>query len=464
MIGVGSSLQHNLLAMNSNRQLGINNSAFAKSTERLSSGYRINRAADDAAGLAISEKLRNQIRGLDRGAANLQDGISLCRVADGALSEVDDMLQRMNELAVKAANQTNTALDRHFIQQEVDSLVSEINRVGSTTAFNDILIFDEKIMAGEAGGSGEPESLIDAPSGEAGCMSESYPYNGKYNPCATIDFGKVNASNIANLNDGFFNFGCPQSCDERFDFVLKTDGTPSSATGIGSGDEHHKYVIDISKCKTGAEVAKTLYDYVSQHQPAGYGAAMDGIRVSHDTALMISGSRLIIAAIAEGQNTPEAAAAYEGLQNSGKVDMSGLTGIPMSVPLYGIPIQCSGTSGDKEYIYTKKMNGEVIGVDPLDVKTGAAAGESINKIKKAMEYVAALRSDFGASQNRLEHAYATNMNTSENTSAAESKIRDTDMAKETLTNSLQNILTQAGISMLAQANQVPQRVAELLTM
>lgn len=150
-------VQHNLLAMNSNRMLGVITGRLAKVTEKLSSGYKINRSADDAAGLAISEKMRRQIRGLTQASINAQDGISLMQVADGALTEVHDMLQRMNELSVKAANGTNTAEDRSYIQAEVDALIAEIDRIGNTTQFNERLIFcggDSASGSGSSGGGG----------------------------------------------------------------------------------------------------------------------------------------------------------------------------------------------------------------------------------------------------------------------------------------------------------------------
>ena len=267
-------VQHNLTAMNSNRMLGITTGQQAKSTEKLSSGYKINRAADDAAGLAISEKMRRQIRGLTQASANAQDGISCVQTAEGALGEVHDMLQRMNELAVKAKNGTNTSTDREYIDAEVQNLISEINRVQSTTTFNE-----------------------------------------------------------KNLLTGSF-------------------------TGVG--------------LQVGAE--------------------------------------------------------------SGQV-------IEMNI---------------------SNMDASSIGVGSISVTEASSAGNAIEKIKAALKSVSQMRSELGAIQNRLEHTIKNLDNVVENTTSAESQIRDTDMASEMVKFSNNNILAQAGQSMLAQANQSNQGVLSIL--
>ena len=267
-------VQHNLSAMNTNRQLGIVTSAQSTSTEKLSSGYRINRSADDAAGLSISEKMRSQIRGLNKASSNAQDGISLVQVAEGALNETHSILQRMNELATQAANDTNTSTDRTAIQAEIDQLTSEINRIQSTTQFNTM-----------------------------------------------------------NLLDGTFS-------------------------------------------------SKNL--------------------------------------------------------------------------------QVGSLSGQSIGISIKNMNASSLGVDALKVSSFASAGSSMDKIQSAINLVSTQRSTLGALQNRLEHTINNLNTTAENTQAAESRIRDVDMATEMVEYSKNNILAQAGQSMLAQANQATQGVLSLL--
>ena len=269
-------VQHNMQAANANRMLGITTGAQAKSTEKLSSGYKINRAADDAAGLAISEKMRSQIRGLDRASTNAQDGISVVQTAEGALNEVHSMLQRMNELATQAANDTNTSKDRSQIQLEIDQLTSEINRVRSTTQFNTMNLLS---------GSFKNKNL------QVGSLS-----------------GQSIVLNISNMS-------------------------------------------------------------------------------------------------------------------ASKLGVSGLTNV--------------------QVLHTK-------------------AAAAMSKIQKAIDKVSTQRAKLGAVQNRLEHTIANLDNVSENTQAAESRIRDTDMAKEMVTYSKNNILMQAGQSMLAQANQSNQGVLSLL--
>ena len=267
-------VQHNLSAMNTNRQMGVVTDALQKSTEKLSSGYKINRAADDAAGLSISEKMRAQIRGLDKASDNAQDGISLIQVAEGALNETHSILQRMNELATQAANDTNTSTDRTAIKAEIDQLTSEINRIQSTTQFN-------------------TQNLLD---------------------------GKLTSKNL----------------------------------------------------------------------------------------------------------------------------------------------QIGSLKGQTIKISISNMNAATLGVSGLTVDKNSTAGVSMSKIQAAIDKVSTQRSNLGALQNRLEHTINNLDTTSENTSAAESRIRDTDMADEMVQYSKNNILSQAGQSMLAQANQQTQGVLSLL--
>ncbi len=288
-------VQHNMTAMNANRQLGMTTSAQAKSSEKLSSGYRINRAGDDAAGLTISEKMRSQIRGLNKASDNAQDGVSLIQVAEGALSETHSILQRMNELATQAANDTNTTADRNAIQSEINQLTSEIDRIQSTTQFNTM-------------------NLIDG------------SYTGKNLQVGSLS-GQAILISIENMNAASLFGG--------------TNGAVSS-------------VADVN------------------------------------------------------------------------------------------------TTNLKSY-NTK-----------LTVSSFDTAGSAMKSIQSAIALVSNQRSNLGAVQNRLEHTIANLDNISENTQSAESRIRDTDMAEEMVNYSKNNILAQAGQSMLAQANQSTQGVLSLL--
>ena len=296
-------VQHNLTAMNSSRMLNITTSTQAKSTEKLSSGYKINRAADDAAGLAISEKMRRQIRGLTQASSNAQDGISCVQTAEGALTEVHDMLQRMNELAVKAANGTQTSTDRAYINQEVQALVSEIDRVASTTTFNEKMLLDGSFSKVGLQVGAEDHQLI------------------------SLNISAMNA----------FGLGLTSVCR-------------------GKVDE--------------AAIKKQM--------------GIDKVEVRTKSSISVGGT------------------------------------------------------------------------------TGANAQQAITLIKAALKQVSKQRSDLGAVQNRLEHTIKNLDNVVENTTSAESAIRDTDMASEMVKFSNNNILAQAGQSMLAQANQSNQGVLSLL--
>lgn len=463
-----NSLQHNMMAMNANRMLGLNNISSAKSVEKLSSGYRINRAADDAAGLAISEKLRRQIHGLEQGANNIKDGIAVCQVADGALNEVDDLLHRMNELSVQAANGILTDIDRKYLQSEVDQITDEINRIGSTTSFNGIHIFDKEEIEKQVG---KLTSLITSPSAENGYMSEAVKGTYSWYPSTSMDFSKVDASNVGLLNNASFSIDCPYGCGETF--YIKFSSSTDECTGPIGDKKDHNYTIGIKSAQSGSDIVNNLYDYIQKNLPeSAVSSAMaseiskdlGGVGISHRSALVKNGNTLIVAARPTTQLTSEAAALQEGYnqRDYGRVDTSGLTSILTPDPVFTIPIQCSGNTEDVEYVKTRLMNAGVLNVDPLDISSQQRAQAAIGKVKYGMSYIASLRSGLGAQQNRLEHTYNNNTNAAENTQAAESQIRDTDMSAEMMRLSLSNILKEAGSSMLAQANQTPQGVLSLL--
>lgn len=456
---------HNLTAMNSQRQYGITRREKAKSTEKLASGYRINRAADDAAGLAISEKMRRQIRGLNQGADNIKDGISMVQVADGALSEVHDMLNRVTELSVKAANGTLTVNDRSYIQSEISGIINEIQRIADTTTFNEVNLFND-IEYYEA--KDQPiTAMLNCSSADYGRLHESYEKNGLYYPAAYVNFSGINASNINRLNGGNFSFCCSASCNEVFDITFTTDGTASSATNL-SGKVRHEYSVDISKCKNGADIVNTIYKYVSKNLPStatGTSALGEGVKVSHTNSLIKSGSSLIVAKNYGGYTQESnAIKAYENLpdsSNSGKITCSTIEAEHHD-DYRDFRIQCSSDVEDFEEVLIYRMNTNILKIDTLNVSTLNGAKGAIDSAKAASAKLSFQRSILGAQQNRLEHSLRINQNVSENTSAAESAIRDTDMAKETVRNSLLGILEEAGVSMMGQANQSNQTVLSLL--
>lgn len=466
-------IQHNLLAYNANRMYGLTRNKQNKIIEKLSSGYRINRAADDAAGLSISENLRRQIRGLNQGTENIQDGIGLIQVADGAMAEVHDMLQRMTELSVQAANGTNSEKERDAIQQEIHELVVEIDRIGKSTTFNGMPIFDD--MYGEEI-EGSVTKLVTSPAAQTGYLTEAIQTGpGKWSPSASIDFSNINSSNINKLNGQGFSFNCSVSCSEVFDIKFKTDGdgTQNSATNLGTG-QRHKYVIDISECTSGEQIVNKIFSYVNSHQPASAATPDDRTNIMPGAAVVShsnyfvkdpGNSNALVVYTAKSYSSEALAKTIypkSGNPDSGRIDCSSLTNIVADEKINEIPIQCSAEEDDMEMIYCRRMNASIIGVSGVDVTSSMAARNSIDTVKNAIEMISSRRSEMGAMQNRLEHAMNSNRNVAENTTASESLLRDADMAKLMVEQSKNNILEQVGQSMLTQANQSKQGVMSLL--
>ncbi len=357
-------VQHNLTAMNANRQLGVTTSAQSKSTEKLSSGYRINRAADDAAGLKISEKMRSQIRGLDKASTNAQDGVSLLQTAEGALNEAHSILQRMNELAVQGANDTNQTVDRDAINQELGALTSELDRIASTTQFN-----KQNLLDGTFGG-------------------KQLHVGANTNQSITITIGAMNAKAIG----------------------LSTTKLSKGSTYV-TDENGKKYDLSTTLRASVAKLASQAAAITMKMSGTTQIFAADGTNwvtnsgVARASAGCIAGKNAIV-----GYHAGEASRTFEGAR----------------------------------------------------VDNNRMANATISKVQQAINKVSSQRSALGALQNRLEHTIANLDTASENTSASESRIRDTDMAKEMVNYSKNNILAQAGQSMLAQANQSNQGVLSLL--
>ena len=433
-------VQHNMQAMNSARMLGITSNAQAKSTEKLSSGYKINRAADDAAGLSISEKMRKQMRGLDRASTNAQDGVSAVQTAEGALTEVHDMLQRMNELAVQASNGTNSQSDRESIQNEVDQLTTEIDRVSETTKFNETYLLK---------GNADPSQQKDVTLGghDAGLdklrSADNYTAN-------------VNAQNNASLTT----------------FTFKVDNsklTAGSKVNIGGKDytiiekaadddaKSYKYknvtngVLDTDDSKiTGNKALALIHDALAQANKIGDTKNLSGVTEDVPDDLNGKATEDTTYTVKKAQTRVQQALNFD-LHVGADADMNNKIGVGIEA-----------------------MNSKYLGVDKIDVvgkdstgkeninDGGIAATYAIDAIADAVAKVSAQRSSLGAVQNRLEHTINNVDNVVENTTSAESRIRDTDMADEMVTYSKNNILAQAGQSMLAQANQSTQGVLSLL--
>ena len=411
-------VQHNLTAMNSNRMLGITTKTQAKATEKLSSGYKINRAADDAAGLAISEKMRKQIRGLTQASANAQDGISAVQTAEGALTEVHDMLQRMNELAVKAANGTMSESDRNAIQNEVDQLVTEIDRVATTTKFNETYL------------------LKGSNNGVAGSLA--YDTADTYFTNNTISgFDKTSGTMGISLdsNDSRTLDDGTEATTKEF-VVGNTTYILVESTAAAAGSDDKTSVKDAAKELT--DEANNTKGFTSMD------ALMSAIKRDHSEHI-----KTVTSFINDDDKVELKAEAFADLNDA--IDFS-------------LHVGADSSDDNKINLNISSMGARGLGVNGLTI-TGDNddnATAAIDVVADALERVSAQRATLGAVQNRLEHTIANLDNVVENTTSAESAIRDTDMATQMVTYSNNQILAQAGQAMLAQSNQANQGVLSLL--
>ena len=449
--------------MNSNRMLGLTTASQAKSTEKLSSGYKINRAADDAAGLSISEKMRKQIRGLTQASLNAQDGISAVQTAEGALTEVHDMLQRMNELAVKASNGTNSEDDRGYIQDEIDQLVKEIDRVSETTKFNETYLL-------KGDGTATREVTKTTPAQEAVDVKAEY-VSGKGVDNVALKNGKTLAANAVWYEKGKTTAITADDIDKLFEVkngnvVLKEgvelfDAAADSATDFGAQLTANK--VDNTAVQgvfeVGSSKVSTANDGSVLVDAAGLNALFntDGSIKTKFYAQKTDGSWAEVGAEQVAKFikvTPGQEAVAAGTKTETETYTKALT--------LSLHVGADGNDDNKISLDIESMSAEGIGVKGLDVSTEDAATKSIETLKASIQKVSTQRSALGAIQNRLEHTINNLDNVVENTTSAESQIRDTDMATEMVKYSNNNILAQAGQAMLAQSNQANQGVLSLL--
>lgn len=498
---------HNLTAMNAQRQFGINTKNRAKSAEKLSSGYRINRAADDAAGLAMSEKMRRQIRGLTQGVKNTQDGVSLCQVADGALAEVDEMLHRITELSVKAANDTNTTEDRQYIQKEIHQILQEIDRVGENTTFNERKLFDGSMELTEETVSYTYEqakqqllsaNFLQFGSGKVdldGTEFESKDIN-SYIACLsqyvledTIYEDGMHYKGPGNSDTSELLNTISKVIDANYAIVKGDNDSPYYQLRLDCLDKAKELVT-----KAHTSSAQNLYAELSGlFFPNGtnYGGMYEAY-YTHSVSLFSAHAYSVLSTLQtevddfmDGKTTspawsfkdPSFTGGDSGTQIKNLLG-GNITSTDDAVQQYlklledtkktgsteanGIWIQSGCEPNDGIRISVGTMNTFVLGIRGLDVSTSEGANQSIDAVKGALKNVSANRARIGAQQNRLEHTIANEENIVENTAAAESSIRDTDMAKEMVRLANLNVLGQAGQSMMAQANQSNQGVLGLL--
>ena len=545
-------IQHNIAALNSYRNLSGNNNAVSKNLEKLSSGYRINRAADDAAGLAISEKMRAQITGLKTAQKNANDGISLVQTAEGALTEVHSMLNRMVELADQSANGTyDNKVDRANLQKELDSLKSEIDRISEGTNFNGINLLDGSLSGTGAGGglTGAQVVTYKAATGNADAATATADttganvnwantdkvvvdgteievdwsvldaddrallakdwtsvdaadtkkaaeviqrtindaiekYNTQYGASVSSITVKGNGSGTFDITsgqkDGNSNVTIKDSNNTGFLGVLTgidgsgndfTTAAPVSSLKNAAGDYNGSFTMTID----GEEVAITTTTVTGTGDIAArVQAAINAALTNYDTAKGTTGTdealngKVTVKLNANGQlefnNTTGKKIGFEdkdggniaatlGISTEGKNSMNG-----------GLTLQIGDTAADFNQLTVSvgDMSSSSLGIGGISIATQSGAKAAVDKIKSAINSVSSTRGDLGAIQNRLEHTINNLGVTTENMTAAESRIRDVDMADEMMSYTKNNILVQASQAMLAQANQLPQGVLQLL--
>ena len=461
-------VQHNMQAANANRMLNVTTSAQSKSTEKLSSGYRINRAADDAAGLTISEKMRKQIRGLDQASTNAQDGVSSVQTAEGALTEVHSMLQRMNELATQAANGTNSKdSDRQAIQDEIDQLTTEIDRVSETTKFNETYL-----LKGEAG-----TKTINMKAHDAG-LKGTLTDNG--DGTATFVMDSLKDGDSVSIGGKTYTIGSKKAdVDTAVAAKIKTAGNKFTVNGQeitivdnytadkAADQKAGNYTLDDAKAlvKEGATVKVGTDEYKVMTDKGGDGIDdTDASVISKDVAYNLASKELLAAnqigdtkGSAKVENTNAKAADGSFKITTGQADVANSLS-------FSLHVGADADMTNKIQVNIDAMDSASLGIKGLNVKdaSGNAATYAVDAISDAISKVSSQRSSLGAVQNRLEHTINNLDNVVENTTTAESRIRDTDMAEEMVNYSKNNILAQAGQSMLAQANQSNQGVLSLL--
>jgi len=559
-------INHNIAALNTHRQLGTANANQSKSMEKLSSGMRINRAGDDAAGLAISEKMRAQVRGLDQASANAQDGISLIQTAEGALNETHSILQRMRELAVQSSNDTNTDADRESINTEIKQLTDEIDRIGNTTEFNTKKLIDGSVGAKKLAGADNAAVISGALGKEtAGSVttantakatldtytgtSATFNIDGAditithtadeitaFSAGADVDskglaeklqtdinksidaYNKANGKEIAHItvetsasNDGTLTFnsgsiggastvsiasGATGASNFAEQVLGQTAATTTANTGseglytaggAGSVAAAQGLTGDAAKMTftvDGKEIAIDLSDTVAGTNAfqTATGAAANGVMGDAATALQDDLNKAIEnynktvptaeqvkdvkVSVKDGsfviESGSDKATSSIKFDNSEAAQLLGLAKQNSATQGGGVDFQIGANSTQTMKVTIEDMRTDALGIKEIDLSTKAGAQEALTKLDSAIEKVSTQRSNLGAFQNRLDHTINNLGTSSENLTAAESRIRDVDMAKEMMNQTKESILAQASQAMLAQANQKPQAVLQLL--
>jgi len=480
-------INNNIMAMNTYRQLGITNTSASKSMEKLSSGLRINRAGDDAAGLSISEKMRAQIRGLNMASKNAQDGISLIQTAEGALQETHAILQRMRELAVQSANDTNVEVDRAAIQAEIDELAAEITRIAETTEFNTQKLLDGKFagkfhigankgqditlsinkMDSLALGVGGNETVTKAVSGVQVTGLPEAVLNTVIEANAEFTVEKLeNKANVGSVIDALYILRDADgkivgaSADGK-NYIFAEKGAAVTnkieTTNFGAGQNVNLAGATLNKITTGTIKFTEAVD-LDGSNPNTVRITFNAENTLADSNIKLGSGKYVVV---DGSTRADVGTNNQVLVNKETNEVVAVgdddTASTVFTTLDGATKLFTSASA-----LTIGEEIDVSGLGGIDVSSQAAASAAITTIQKAIETVSAERSKLGAYQNRLEHTIKNLDTSAENLQASESRIRDVDMAKEMMEFTKNNILQQAATAMLAQANQAPQTVLQLL--
>ena len=487
-------IQHNIMAMNAYRNYTGNTSALSKNLEKLSSGYKINRAGDDAAGLAISEKMRAQITGLNKAQDNAKDGISLVQTAEGALTEVHDMLNRMYEIAEQSANGTyEDATDREQLQKEVSQLKSEINRIADSSNFNGIKLLDGSladakidISAIKVGGATSATEVAATQTKSEFTMSAATTQSTEY----TLSVEYLDANGKSNKVDIKYTSGTDQKTTGEavqkavaanseisgvFDVAVDAAGKLTLTSKVAGANGAK--VIGVSSTDAGKVTMGTVTagadSYVKATGGANGVAAGDTLTLNGKTYEFVkdAGTKPTTAgaiAVQVGVQAADSVAnlnkALEGTGIKVAVDNTNDLKFTTDKGGAGLTLQIGDTSEDFNQlnVTVKDCHTTAIGIDGVNIGNQAGAAAALDTIKNAINYVSDVRGTLGATQNRLDHTINNLSVMEENIQDAESTIRDTDVADEMMAYTKNNILIQSAQAMLAQANQVPQGVLQLL--
>ncbi|WP_133578723.1 flagellin [Aureibacillus halotolerans] len=491
-------INHNLPALNTHRQLQFNSAQSQGNMEKLSSGLRINKAGDDAAGLAISEKMRGQIRGLEQASRNAQDSISLIQTAEGALNETQSILQRMRELAVQASNGTNTTSDREEIQKEINSLTSEVNRIGNTTEFN-----TQKLLDGtkdSVGGSNvtvatvtEGVEAVTAVAAQSGVYTATAP---AANSDISIDGVTVNSGADVNalaaainadatlstkytatVNGGEIeltqNAGAESATGPTGDLVF-TEDTAGIEEVVGVTAVQGEFTFDLPAGEGNITIngVELTYDAEGDGTSSFKDAATLETLIGNSTALTDkftvnqTDGTFTLTQVAGEESATAPQIAYEGKDVQFQIGANENQSLSLDISdMRAEALGITGSAGEEGFSNALNVTDGTNSTNvefALDVTTHESAANAVTVIQSAIDQVSAERSKLGANQNRLEHTINNLGTSAENLTAAESRIRDVDMAKEMMEFTKNNILSQAAQAMLAQANQQPQGVLQLL--